>query len=177
MRREKVPVQDQDREEKMIRMLGLKEVAGRLGHDAEDDDGHFFELKSTTKASFGTARDVSIEMINGWRSHYWVFATGTNYKDGFEIETMYLCTPDIMREQFDVFEAKFDSDLALRNSMVSYVTKILKKSQVDRLTYLIDRGMTYNNPHISLKYVREHGVELDLTDTAQSLKRAMARAF
>ena len=156
-------------------MLGLKEVAGRMGHDAEDDAGRTFELKSTTRTSFGTARDVSIDMIRGWRSHYWIFATGTNYKDGFEIESLYLCTPAMMSAQFDTFEAKFGPDLTLRNSVVSHVGKILKKSQLDRLTYLIDRGMTYNNPHIDLKYVQEHGVELDLSDAAQSLKRALDR--
>ena len=172
-RREKAPVQDQGREEKMIRMLGLRGVVGRLGHDAEDDDGHTFELKSTTKNSFGTGRDVSINMIGRWRTRHWIFAVGTNYRDGFEIDAMYLCTPTMMKEQFDLFEARFGPDLTLRDTVIGYIKKLLEKSQIERLTYLIDRGMTYNNPHISLKYVREHGIELDLANAAQSLKQVM----
>ena len=164
-------VQDQSRENQMIQMLGLIDMPRRLGHDAEDKSGHKFELKSTTKTSFSTGRDVSVNMINIWRKRYWIFAKGINYQDGFEIKSMYLCTPKMMNEQFDIFEKKFQFDIKLQDTVLEHTKKILNITQLSRLTYLINRGMTYNNPHIGLKYVREHGVEIDLKDPKNSLKK------
>ena len=74
--KEKETVQDQDRESKMIDILGLIGTEQRMGHDAEDKAGNRYELKSTTKDKFGTGRDVSVEMIKKWRELYWIFATG-----------------------------------------------------------------------------------------------------
>ena len=174
MDKEKAQVQDQSREAQMIRMLGLKAREGRMGHDAEDDQGRKFELKSTTKSGFGTARDVSVSMIAKWRKLHWVFAKGTNYEDGFEIESMYLCTADMMKERFDVMEKKFEPDMAIQNAVLTHVKSLLTTMQLDRLAYLIERGMTYNNPHIGAKYVKSHGVRIDLKRPAPSFKELLA---
>lgn len=171
--KEKAPIQDQRREEQMIRLLGLINAEGRLGHDAEDKRGNIFELKSSTKDSFGTSRDVSIDMINKWRKRYWIFAQGINYKKGFEINLLYLCTPDMMKEQFDTLAKRFESDVNIRDIVVTNLKKILESSKLERLIYLINRGMTYNNPHISIKYVKEHGVEIDLQNPKTHLEKLM----
>ena len=154
----------------MIIILGLKKHIGRLGHDAEDEYGRKFELKSTTTNSFGTARDVSVEMINGRRVRYWVFAKGVNHQDGFDIETIHLCTPAMMKTYFDQLESKFKPDITIQNMVLKQVKKVLNKTQFERLVYLLNRGMTYNNPKISIKYVTEHGVKIDITDPKNSIR-------
>lgn len=174
MSKDRATVQDQSREKQMIKILGLIDNESRLEHDAEDEYGHIFELKSSTKNSFGTARDVSIKMITKWRKSYWIFANGINYTDRFEIEVMYLCTPSMMKKKFDSMEEKFNPDKTIRNIVLKHVKKLLSISQFNRLSYLIDRGMTYNNPHISMKYVKEYGVEIDLKDPKNSLKKQMS---
>ena len=173
MDKEKAQVQDLSREVQMIRMLGLKDMKNRMGHDAEDDQGRKFELKSTTKSGFATARDVSVNMIAKWRKLHWVFAKGTNYADGFEIESMYLCTADMMKEQFDIMEKKFEPDITIQNAVLTHVKSLLTTMQLNRLAYLIERGMTYNNPHIGVKYVESHGVRIDLKRPAPSLKELL----
>ena len=80
---ERVPIQDQAREDMMVNLLGLKKAEGRLGHDAEDDKGNIFELKSSTKNSFGTGRDVSISMINKWRKKALDICKWYELQDGF----------------------------------------------------------------------------------------------
>lgn len=172
-KKDKAPVQDQAREDQMISVLGLKKTAGRLGHDAEDEYGNIFELKSSTKGSFGTGRDVSIEMIDRWRKRHWIFANGTNYSDGFRIESLYYCSPTMMESCFDAMSAKFEPDITLRESVLRHIRKILSATQIDRLTYLINRGMTYNNPHIGMKYIKEHGIEINLNDPKTSLQNVM----
>lgn len=172
---ERVPIQDQAREDMMVNLLGLKKAEGRLGHDAEDDKGNIFELKSSTKNSFGTGRDVSISMINKWRKRHWIFANGTNYKTGFKIESMHYCSPNMMKDQFDILYEKFKPDIKISKFVLAYVDDVLVKIQIDRLKYLLDRGMTYNNPHISMKYVKEYGVEIDLSSPKNSLKMIMKK--
>ncbi len=157
----------------MIEILGLKKAEGRLGHDAEDNNGNIFELKSSTKNSFGTGRDVSVSMINKWRKRHWVFANGTNYKSGFKIESMYYCSPNMMKDQFDILYEKFKPDMKISKTVLAYVDGILVEIQIERLKYLLNRGMTYNNPHISMKYVSSYGIEIDLSCPKNSLKTIM----
>ena len=130
-------------------------------------------MKSTTQDSFGTGRDVSLDMIAKWKELYWVFASGTNYEDKFEIDEMYLCTPDMMLDWFEELEGRFGPDICLRDAVLNHVKRVLSAAQLDRLVYLIDRGITYNNPHIDMKYVRKHGVNIDLEDPADSLQELM----
>tara|TARA_Y100000294_G_scaffold159874_1_gene163087 strand:- start:548 stop:766 length:219 start_codon:yes stop_codon:yes gene_type:complete len=54
-------IQDAVREEMMMEMFDLKDSGeGRIGADAIDCDGRRFELKSGTKKSVTTARDVGL---------------------------------------------------------------------------------------------------------------------
>lgn len=170
--KEKV-VQDQAREDQMIKILGLNNTVGRLGHDAEDEFGNKFELKSSTKGSFGTGRDVSVKMINIWRERYWIFSSGKNYQDGFKIESLYFCSPKMMKEKFDEMENKFKPDMEIMNVVIKHMKKIISKTYLDRLIYLINRGMTYNNPHIGMPYIKKHGIEIDLDNPVKSLKKLM----
>ncbi len=65
-------VQDDGREQRLISILGLNSEPGRIGIDASLP-GYQFELKSTTSKYYvSTARDVTINMIEKWRSLNWI---------------------------------------------------------------------------------------------------------
>ncbi len=175
MANKKTLVQDQAREEQMISMLGLIKNESRMGHDAEDEHGHLFELKSTTKNNFATGRDVSIQMITKWKPRHWIFASGENYASGFKIKSMYYCSPQMMEKQLDSMIKKFKPDLQILELVVNNVKEILDPNQLKRLEYLLNRGMTYNNPHIRLTYVRDNGIKINLQDPKNSFKEIVQK--
>ncbi|MGH3828734.1 MAG: hypothetical protein ACRDQX_16425, partial [Pseudonocardiaceae bacterium] len=76
-----MPVQDDVREQQMLLMFNLTVPSGRTrgGLDAvlDLDDGSDpipFELKSTTKDSVSTVRDLGPAHIVKWRHLHWLFA-------------------------------------------------------------------------------------------------------
>ena len=80
----------------------------------------------------------------------------------------------MMKEYFDQLVKKFDPDIKIRDAALSHVGKILSATQTDRLAYLINRGMTYNNPHIGLNYVAEKGIKIDMKDPKNSLRKLIS---
>src|SRR2546427_9421042 len=104
---EEVQVQDSAREDQLSRLLRLRRMPGRHGHDAEDEFGNRYELKSTTRGGVGTGRDVSQEMIDGWRKRYWICAKGRNLRSGFQINELYFLSPAMMEGWFQQMEEKF----------------------------------------------------------------------
>jgi Restriction endonuclease PvuII len=171
---EQVIVQDNTRELLLAELLGLKHMPGRWGHDAEDEFGNRFELKTSTKSGFGTGRDVSPRMIAEWRTRYWIFARGQNLKTGFRFEEVTFLSPGMLEGWFAYIESRFEPDAKLRVTVISMMKETLGAEDLARIEYLFNRGMTYNNPHISVAYVRKNGVELDLSDAARDLKRAVS---
>jgi len=167
---EEVIVQDIQRELLLANLLRLRHMKGRHGHDAEDEEGNPIELKTTTKDGFGTGRDVSLAMITEWKTRYWVCAKGRNLRSGFKIEEVYFLSPKMLQGWFGKMEKKFGPDIILREKMVSEVRNILSKEELQRLEYLVNRGMTYNNPHVGLSYVRKNGVRIGLQSPAKDLK-------
>jgi hypothetical protein len=55
--------------------------------------------------------------------------------------------------------------------VIEKISKVFKKEEIERIEYLITRGMTYNNPKISWDYLVQHGTKLSLTNTAKELKK------
>ena len=54
--------QDRDREDALRNLFELEAAnQNRIGPDAVDEAGHYFELKSTTRDRVSTARDVGPE--------------------------------------------------------------------------------------------------------------------
>lgn len=172
-------VQDDYREELLCKLLGLRHMPGRWGHDAEDEFQHPFELKSTSKDSIGTARDVSPQMIAEWRERFWICATGNSRKKPsgektFEVNEVYFLHPDMLQGWFGKLEARFDPDMAIKDVALQAAAAMLSPEQLGRLSYLINRGATYNNPHISMKYIRENGISIDLTRAPAHLRELVA---
>ncbi len=134
---------------------------GRMGADALDESNNPFELKSTTKNSVTTARDVGPHTLEKWRKRYWICAKGRNTPVGFIIDEVYFLAPSMMEEYISSIEARFEPDLEL----LGMALKLLKEEDVEdaklmRLNYLVRRGLTLNNPKIPWHYVQSHGMKI-----------------
>ncbi len=132
-----------------------------MGADAVDEAGHEFELKTTTKNSVSTARDVGPHTIKKWRTRYWLFAKGRNLASGFKIEETYLLHPGQMEGWFRKLEERFAGDLKLLKRAAGEIKKAGASSgEVARLTYLGERGLTLNNPKVPWDYVQSKGTAI-----------------
>lgn len=171
-------IQDNRREQQMRDLLKLQEAhAGRYGADAVDEFGHEFELKSTTKQSVSTARDVGLHTLQKWRERYWVFAKGTNRKrSGFHIAELYFLHPSDFDEWLQRYETLFRRDLQLLDRLTKMMRDAaLPSTDIERVQYLIQRGYTLNNPHIPWVYVQTHGTNVGAdADPAGRLRELVA---
>jgi hypothetical protein len=145
-----------------------------MGADALDDDGNEFELKSVGGSNVTTARDVGPHTIKKWRRRYWIIARGPNLKTGFRIDQIYILHPKGLRGWFRNLRARFRNDEA----MLSYAMRCLKKASfpkesMERLEYLVLRGMTLNNPKIPWDYVCRYGK--DVTESPRKSIREFVR--
>ena len=164
---EQAEVQDNRREDQMRTLFGLKKRvgAGRIDEDAIDEFGNPFELKSATKGGVSSARDVGPHTLEKWRKLYWIFAKGTNTKkEGFIIREVYFLSPTMLNEWIDQLESKnFGPDLKLLEEAKAALAKgNFVKAAIDRISYLVKRGLTLNNPHIPWWYIQSHGIKFDL---------------
>lgn len=156
-------VQDKNREEKLRKLLNLIDPKeGRMGCDAIDNKNRKYELKSMTKNSCTTSRDVGLHTIQKWRTRHWIIGKGKNLKNGFVFEEIYYVSKKNMEEWYLSIENKIKPDLDL----LKKITQILKKNKkitklnIERLDYLIKRGYTLNNPKIPLDYIKKKGTLL-----------------
>jgi transcriptional regulator with XRE-family HTH domain len=136
----------QDNGGKLLQVLlktGLKNLKGREGNDAKDEDGNEYELKSVNidlTKSFSTHHHLHPGIVEKYRQVVWIFAI---YK-GIVLQEIFKLTPD----KLEPFFTKWNE-------------------QVERT------GKQLNNPKIPVAYVRSHGElifpstldkELDLFD-------------
>lgn len=111
-------VQDDRRERKICRILGLREGVGRSDVDAFfdfEDLGKTYaapiELKSTTNYSVSTARDVGTSHIAKWRSRIWVF--GFYNSSGTDLQKILALGPTDMEEWIGKIESYIAPDFAI----------------------------------------------------------------
>lgn len=159
--RQEVEVQDNLREAQLRDLFQLRPSGqGRQGADALDESENPFELKTTTKGGVSTARDVGPHTVVKWRTRYWLFAKGKNLATGFAIDETYLLHPDNMEEWFASL-ARFADDLALLERVQKSMAQAgYTDAEVKRITYLVSRGCTLNNPHIPWSYVQKNGIQI-----------------
>ena len=145
---EKIPqIQDDVREDKLKTLFNLLDSnEGRIGADAKDKEGRRFELKSGTKRSVTTARDVGIHTLDKWRGKHWLVGFGSIKSNQFEFNEIYYLSPEDMEGFCKKIHNKIFPDLQLWNS----AEEILKNNNFDgeriiRLEYLIKRGYTLTN--------------------------------
>jgi len=154
-------VQDNRRERQIADLCGLKPAKSRSGADAHDAKGNPFELKSGTKGSFTTARDVGIHTLAEWRSKYWIFAMGRNLTTGFEIQSLHIAHPDHLEPYFSKIESRLEKELGYgREALEAAKSCGVAKEKLEKVWYLISRGVTLNNPKIPFALVQENGTAL-----------------
>lgn len=113
--------QDDAREREMILMFNLSVPADRTrgGLDAElEIDGHGrlpFELKSTTKNSISTVRDLGPEHIAKWKNLHWLFAFYES--DGATLRYCYYASPADMADWVNGKESYVLPDYILANAV------------------------------------------------------------
>lgn len=135
----------QDNGGKLLQVLlitGLRDLPGREGNDAVDDDGNEYELKSVNVAltkSFSTHHHMNPTIIAKYRKVDWIFAV---YR-GIEILEIYKLTPSDIEPYYTKWENKWHKD----------------------------GGKDINNPKIPLKYVRQVGTLLYESDGTGKIKR------
>lgn len=167
-----VQIQDDVREDMMRKMFGLLESSeGRIGADAVDASGRRFELKSGTKRSVTTARDVGLHTLEKWRGKHWLVGFGAIKSGQFEFEEVYYLSPNDMEGFCQKISSKISPDLAIWDKAKAYLSSCdMNAQEIDRLEYLVNRGYTLNNPKIPYKYILDNGVKL--TDwNEQALQR------
>lgn len=124
----------QDNGGKLLQVLlltSLKNIPGREGNDAIDEDGKEYELKSVNTLltkSFSTHHHLNPTILHKYRQVDWVFAV---YK-GIELVSIYRCTPSDLEPYFTKWEQKWHDT----------------------------GGKDINNPKIPLKFVMQHGVSI-----------------
>lgn len=135
----------QDNGGKLLQVLlitGLRDLPGREGNDAIDEDGNEYELKSVNVAltkSFSTHHHMNPVIIEKYRKVDWIFAV---YR-GIEILEIYKLTPSDLEPYYTKWETKWHKD----------------------------GGKDINNPKIPLKYVRQVGTLLYESDGTGKIKR------
>jgi len=172
---EQVQVQDRTREEMIISLFALEAIESRLGHDALDEHENPFELKSSTKRSCSTGRDVSFEMIQKWRECYWLIARGRNLASGFQVDDIYFFHPSMLEGWFQKIENKLSPDVRLREKVIEILKGKLSQDELERLHYLISRGLTLNNPHIGGPYIEKNGQKIDLNRPKEHLRELIEK--
>ena len=112
----------------VLLLLNLRQLPGREGNDAIDEEGNEYELKSVNiykTKNFSTHHHMNPVIIEKYRTVDWIFAV---YK-GIEIQEVYRLTPKDLEFYYKKWETKWHDD----------------------------GGKDINNPKIPLKYVQEHG--------------------
>jgi hypothetical protein len=157
-------VQDDVRERKLIELFGLVSGDGnRIGVDAFDTFGNPFELKTTSKKSVSTARDLGIDHLDKWSKRYWIIATFDAATSDFE--RFFFLAPEHMRGWYDKIRARLKRDHDL--SALALNDSRLPPDAKKRLAYLLHRGALLNDPNIPWAYVESHGIEINCNHKGQ----------
>jgi len=156
-----VPVQNAAREIALRDLFGLQSGGrGRIGPDAIDGNGNEYELKSTTTGSITTARDVGPHTLERWRTRYWICTKGRNTARGFIFQEIYFLAPQMLEEWIQQLEQRFTTDLQLLENALDALERSEWRGDVERLQYLVMRGLTVNNPKIPWAYVQTRGIRI-----------------
>ncbi|MCE5310694.1 MAG: hypothetical protein LLG20_23895 [Acidobacteriales bacterium] len=133
----------------------------RIGPDAVDEAGRYFELKSTTRDRVSTARDVGLEHLKKWRERNWIFGRGYYEGNTFRFDQTYFLSPVQLEPWFGMIEAKLTKDDALFGRVLHVLdTNGFASEECDRVQRAFRRGVLLNDPKITWGYIRIHGTEI-----------------
>lgn len=153
-------VQDNIREVEMIELFGLIKGDSREGVDATCGIGSQFELKSYSKPSVSTARDLGYKHLSKWASRYWLFGRFTNHDEGHRWHSFHFMAPNHMNAWFEKVRSKLDESHALIEQIAKALEPQFDSCIIDDVRKLMADGALLNDPNISAKYVRENGIEI-----------------
>ena len=166
--------QDRDREDALRKLFDLEQAnQNRTGPDALDEEGRYYELKSTTRDRVSTARDVGPEHLKKWRKLNWIFGRGQYAGKRFMFEKTYVLTPVQMEPWFNLIEAKITQDDVLFARALSVLEASgFTPAKCDRIRRAFRRGVLLNDPKITWGYIQTHGVEIR-REHAKTLRRVL----
>lgn len=157
----------------MATMLGLTRSGRRTGDDATDEKGRAYELKSTTKGSVGTSRDVGESYLDRMLSRALVVLKGRNTVLGYDRQALVVVPPAEMRPWVDELRSKIRYDVSLVERAIAVSGDAFDHEAQDRLRYIGKRGATRNNPKVPWRYVVEAGIFLREGQEAEDLAAVM----
>jgi hypothetical protein len=167
-----IDVQDNKREQALAALLELEVTGKRGGYDAFDELGNPYELKTTSKNDVGTGRDVGRDFVAKLRSEYFIAAKTDPESIEWKPAKIIACHPDDLESWIsEKLESRLAKDEKLLDRVLARIKNIFQNDDVERVVYLMSRGMTYNNPKISWDYLERHGTTLDIKNPAKSLKK------
>lgn len=112
-------------------------------------------------------------MIENWRQRYWIIGVGRNLSSGFEFDVIYFLSPSLIHDGFNIIEAKITKYLNLKDEVCKELEGKMSAENIERVSYLMSRGSTLNNPKISKLYIRKFGIEI--TDYSPSELRELIK--
>ena len=158
---ERRQVQDDTREAALARLLELQRTDRRIGPDATDEHGNPYELKTTTKGSLGTGRDVGRPYLERMKARYWVVARGEQTQYTFSYRDIVFLHPSDLGEWIAGIERRLSADLEVVDAAYEALAGTgAPHAMLERLRAIGNRGITLNNPKISWSYIIEHGTRL-----------------
>jgi hypothetical protein len=170
-------IQDSARQNELRKLFDLQDPGlGRMGPDAIDERGNVYELKSTTKESVGTGRDVGFHTIKEYRKKHWIFGKYefNRSKRRWELVETYYCSPNMMKDYFDQLEKRLLPDLRYYERIRQFLVSHGCPEPLERLDYLVKRGITKNNPKIPYHYIQEHCVKI-VENHAETLRKLVEK--
>ena len=141
-------VQDDSREQKMAEMFGLKREGGRIGTDAINEHAHEFELKSTTKKSVSTARDLGPNHLEKWRQRYWIVQTWELINKELVPTKSYFLAPIHMEDWYKKIEKKLNRAIKLATMVDNLlrVANVMSEKDILEVARIMHRGKLMNDP-------------------------------
>lgn len=169
-------VQDDSREAALARLLELQRTGRRIGPDAADARGNEYELKTTTRSSVGTGRDVGRPFLDNMRTRYWIIARGEQTQYGFAFNDIYFLHPDDLNEWIQGIERRLTADLEVVDAAYEALAAVgADPDSLARLRAIGNRGITLNNPKISWAYITANGSRLGGEQPALDLRELVAK--
>lgn len=167
-------VQDNLREQEMIRLFGLIGGVGRDGVDATDEFGREYELKTTSKGGVSTARDAGYNHLDKWKPRYWLIGDFENRSEGFHFKQFYLLTPDRMAGWYEKIRDRLDASTRIKDQIIAFLRAAKAPEELIAAgAKLLSDGALLNDPNIPKGYIQQNGI-LITSDYQEKLREHLS---
>lgn len=130
-----VEIQDNKRENELIKLFKLRKEGGRMGIDARLKvlgEDFQIELKSTSVGHVSTASPLHLDHINKWQPQHWIIGI---YKKDATLDHCYYGTPENMKEWLDYWENDIKRGLKISDMLVEKIDKKMVYDIFGKKTY------------------------------------------